>query len=121
MARTVDDYDSMAKREMIKAKQEKAMMYVVILTCTLVADHMPCLATVSVHLCPYSRRVQKFRADYADLRGQFEKLKSDVSMHAICYAMGDLFLFPPIIERGRFSLGTLCLIDICHTCNTHGR
>lgn len=28
MARTVDDYDSMAKREMIKAKQEKAMMYV---------------------------------------------------------------------------------------------
>ena len=28
MNRTVDDYDSMAKREMIKAKQEKAMMYV---------------------------------------------------------------------------------------------
>jgi golgi SNAP receptor complex member 2 len=28
MARTVDDYDSMAKREMIKAKQEKAIMYV---------------------------------------------------------------------------------------------
>lgn len=28
MARTVDDYDSMAKREIIKAKQEKAMMYV---------------------------------------------------------------------------------------------
>lgn len=29
MGRTVDDYDSMAKREIIKAKQEKAMMYVV--------------------------------------------------------------------------------------------
>lgn len=28
MGRTVDDYDSMAKREIIKAKQEKAMMYV---------------------------------------------------------------------------------------------
>lgn len=28
MSRTVDDYDSMAKREMIKAKQEKAIMYV---------------------------------------------------------------------------------------------
>lgn len=28
MNRTVDDYDSMAKREIIKAKQEKAMMYV---------------------------------------------------------------------------------------------
>ncbi len=26
MNRTVDDYDSMAKREMIKAKQEKALM-----------------------------------------------------------------------------------------------
>ncbi|GJE95860.1 V-snare-domain-containing protein [Phanerochaete sordida] len=46
MARTVDDYDSMAKREMIKAKQEKAMM-----------------------------RVQKFRSDYADLRSQFEAIK----------------------------------------------
>ncbi|EMD37541.1 hypothetical protein CERSUDRAFT_114180 [Gelatoporia subvermispora B] len=47
MNRTIDDYDSMAKREMIKAKQEKAMM-----------------------------RVQKFRADYADLRSQFEQLKT---------------------------------------------
>lgn len=28
MNRTMDDYDSMAKREIIKAKQEKAMMYV---------------------------------------------------------------------------------------------
>lgn len=27
MHRTVDDYDSMAKREIIKAKQEKATMY----------------------------------------------------------------------------------------------
>lgn len=27
--RTVDDYDSMAKREMIKAKQEKAFMYAI--------------------------------------------------------------------------------------------
>ncbi|KAF7797910.1 hypothetical protein EIP86_009117 [Pleurotus ostreatoroseus] len=48
MSRTVDDYDSMAKREIIKAKQEKAMM-----------------------------RVQKFRADYAELRGQFEKVKTE--------------------------------------------
>lgn len=28
MSRTVDDYDSMAKREIIKAKQEKGLMYV---------------------------------------------------------------------------------------------
>ncbi|KAI8975913.1 V-snare-domain-containing protein [Trametes punicea] len=48
MHRTVEDYDSMAKREIVKARQEKAQM-----------------------------RVQKFRADYADLRAQFEKLKSE--------------------------------------------
>lgn len=28
LSRTIEDYDSMAKREMIKAKQEKAFMYV---------------------------------------------------------------------------------------------
>jgi Golgi SNAP receptor complex protein 2 len=28
MQRTIDDYDSMAKREMIKVKQEKARLYV---------------------------------------------------------------------------------------------
>ncbi|KAI0915801.1 hypothetical protein AcV5_003623 [Taiwanofungus camphoratus] len=48
MHRTIDDYDSMAKREMIKAKQEKAVM-----------------------------RVQKFRADYAELRGQLERIKTE--------------------------------------------
>jgi len=44
--RTVDDYDSMAKREMVKSKQEKA-----------------------------SLRVQKFRSDYNDLRKSFEQTK----------------------------------------------
>ncbi|PIL34007.1 hypothetical protein GSI_03715 [Ganoderma sinense ZZ0214-1] len=48
MHRTVEDYDSMAKREIIKAKQEKAMM-----------------------------RVQKFRTDYSDLRVQFERFKAE--------------------------------------------
>ena len=28
MSRTIDDYDSMARREIIKAKQEKATSYV---------------------------------------------------------------------------------------------
>lgn len=50
MHRTIDDYDSMAKREMIKAKQEKAQM-----------------------------RVQKFRTDYAELRNQFERIKAEVN------------------------------------------
>ncbi|KAI6032943.1 snare region anchored in the vesicle membrane C-terminus-domain-containing protein [Pisolithus orientalis] len=48
MHRTIEDYDAMTKREIIKAKQEKAQM-----------------------------RVQKFRADYAELKGQFEKIKSE--------------------------------------------
>ncbi|KZP18673.1 V-snare-domain-containing protein [Athelia psychrophila] len=48
MHRTVDDYDSMAKREIIKAKQEKAQM-----------------------------RVQKFRTDYSELRAQFDRIKKD--------------------------------------------
>ncbi|KAJ4483299.1 golgi SNAP receptor complex member bos1 [Lentinula aciculospora] len=50
MHRTMEDYDSMAKREMIKAKQEKAQM-----------------------------RVQKFRTDYTEMRNQFERLKSEVT------------------------------------------
>ena len=36
MQRTVDDYDSMAKREMIKAKQEKALMYVLCYVCIFI-------------------------------------------------------------------------------------
>jgi len=47
MHRTVDDYDSMAKREIMKAKQEKAQM-----------------------------RVQKFRTDYTDFKNEFERLKT---------------------------------------------
>ncbi|CCA68651.1 related to Golgi SNAP receptor complex member 2 [Serendipita indica DSM 11827] len=45
-SRTIDDFDSVAKREMIKAKQEKAAM-----------------------------RVQKFRSDYTELKTQFDSAK----------------------------------------------
>jgi len=48
MHRTIEDYDAMIKREIIKAKQEKGQM-----------------------------RVQKFRADYTDLKSQFERIKSE--------------------------------------------
>lgn len=48
MSRTIDDYDAMAKREIIKTKQEKAQM-----------------------------RVQKFRSDYTEFRTQFEKIKAE--------------------------------------------
>jgi len=46
MSRTIDDYDSMARREIIKAKQEKA-----------------------------TSRVQKFKSDYAEFRKEFERIK----------------------------------------------
>ncbi|KAF8557582.1 V-snare-domain-containing protein [Imleria badia] len=48
MQRTIEDYDAMIKREIIKAKQEKGQM-----------------------------RVQKFRADYADLKSQFEHINNE--------------------------------------------
>lgn len=48
MSRTIDDYDSMARREIIKAKQEKA-----------------------------TSRVQKFKGDYAEFRKEFERIKEE--------------------------------------------
>jgi len=38
MSRTIEDYDSMARREMIKAKQEKAFSYVLSLPDARAAD-----------------------------------------------------------------------------------
>ncbi|KAL5528436.1 BOS1 [Sanghuangporus sanghuang] len=46
--RTIEDYESMARREMLKAKQEKAHM-----------------------------RLQKFRSDYSELMAQFDGLKKE--------------------------------------------
>jgi len=61
MNRTIDDYDSMAKREIIKAKQEKAQM-----------------------------RVQKFRTDYTELRNQFEQLKTQAAVEQAAAQRADL-------------------------------
>lgn len=61
MNRTVEDYDSMAKREIIKAKQEKAQM-----------------------------RVQKFRSDYLELRSQFERLKDQASAEQVASQRAEL-------------------------------
>ncbi|KAG8890288.1 protein transport protein bos1 [Tulasnella sp. 403] len=73
--RTVDDYDSMAKREMIKAKQEKAYT-----------------------------RIQKFRADYAELRSQFEAEKATASNARQAVQRSEL-MGPesPSVTRQRFS------------------
>ncbi|KAF9268956.1 golgi SNAP receptor complex member bos1 [Marasmius fiardii PR-910] len=62
MNRTIDDYDSMAKREMIKAKQEKAQM-----------------------------RVQKFRSDYNEFRSQFEILKGQATTEREAAQRAELF------------------------------
>ena len=71
MQRTIEDYDAMIKREIIKAKQEKGQMYV------LCQHPSPRLTTF--------RRVQKFRADYGDLKSQFERIKNEVrcSVHRV--------------------------------------
>jgi len=61
MNRTVDDYDAMARREIIKAKQEKAQM-----------------------------RVQKFRADYLEFRSQFEQLKAQTAIDQVAAQRADL-------------------------------
>ena len=57
LSRTVDDYDNMAKREIIAAKQEKAFSY----------NHPLGGADF--------RRVKDFRADILQLRTKFDSLK----------------------------------------------
>ncbi|KAF8919776.1 hypothetical protein CPB85DRAFT_720328 [Mucidula mucida] len=75
MHRTIDDYDSMAKREMIKAKQEKGQL-----------------------------RVQKFRADYSEMRTLFEKLKADATAQQEEQARAELILNgSPSDTRRRFT------------------
>lgn len=74
MYRTIEDYDSMTKREIIKAKQEKGQMYVSV-TMTEVL--------LNAHSAP--RRVQKFRADYTELKSLFEQVKSEVCL--LCVAL----------------------------------
>ncbi|KAH7888607.1 hypothetical protein F5I97DRAFT_1950016 [Phlebopus sp. FC_14] len=69
MHRTIEDYESMTRREIIKAKQEKGQMYAVI------SHGWYCEAAEQA--LRYYRRVQKFRADYVDLKGQFERIKSE--------------------------------------------
>lgn len=67
MQRTIDDYDSMTKREIIKAKQEKGQMYIGSSDITI------------INWLILIRRVQKFRTDYVELRTQFERLKCETA------------------------------------------
>jgi len=60
--RTLDDYDSMARREIIKLKQEKAYM-----------------------------RISKFRTDYTELKGQFDQAKLQASNAREAASRADLF------------------------------
>lgn len=61
LARTVDDYDSMARREIVPVKQEKAF-----------------------------QRVKNFRKEMSEYRQQFEKLKSDRSEQEHTVVRGEL-------------------------------
>jgi len=61
LQRTIDDYDSMAKREVMKAKQEKAQM-----------------------------RVQKFRSDYNELRGTFNQMKAKADNERLAQQRSEL-------------------------------
>ena len=88
MTRTIDDYDSMARREIIKAKQEKATSYV------LTRSHPPTM-TDDVGYCT-QRRVQKFKSDYAEFRKEFERIKEEVSLLTP-------FSFPPPIKMPSIS------------------
>ncbi|KAG8757454.1 protein transport protein bos1, partial [Ceratobasidium sp. 423] len=76
--RTIDDYETMAKKEMIKAKQEKAFM-----------------------------RVSKFRSDATELRAEFDRVKNQAA-NAIAKAnrddlLGDAPQASPSVSRQRFN------------------
>jgi golgi SNAP receptor complex member 2 len=77
MHRTVDDYDAIAKREIIKAKQEKAHMCVFSPLVSFLSPRIIPIPASSPFSNHQHRRVQKFRADYAELRSQFERFKND--------------------------------------------
>ncbi|KAI5844972.1 hypothetical protein DFP73DRAFT_526448 [Morchella snyderi] len=61
LARTIDDYDSMARREIVPAKQEKAF-----------------------------QRVKNFRKEMSEFRQQFDQLKSDRAEKEHTVARGEL-------------------------------
>ena len=81
MSRTIDDYDSMARREIIKAKQEKATSYVsFFIRKKSNASHIPGLTFPPLSdTTHFDRRVQKFKSDYAEFRKEFERIKEEVT------------------------------------------
>lgn len=82
MSRTIDDYDSMARREIIKAKQEKATSYVPFFIGKKKTNARR-LLELTFPLLPninhFDRRVQKFKSDYAEFRKELERIKEEVS------------------------------------------
>ena len=79
--RTIDDYETMAKKEMIKAKQEKAFM-----------------------------RVSKFRTDATELRLEFDRVKNHVANSRANSNRNDLLsdapqATSPSVSRQRFNTG----------------
>lgn len=62
--RTIDDYEQMAKRELVREKREKAE------GCAEDAVSRPSQSLTRLH-----RRIDKFREDYASIRKQLDRLK----------------------------------------------
>lgn len=73
LSKTIDDYDNMARREIIAAKQEKAFSYAHIRSST------------------DDRRVKDFRADLLNLRTKFDSLKRLHSEAALSNNRNELF------------------------------
>lgn len=74
LSRTIDDYDNMAKREIISAKQEKALQ-----------SQSPFYGQTNV------RRVKDFRAELLSLRTKFDSLKRLHSESVLTANRAELF------------------------------
>ncbi|RUS22530.1 hypothetical protein BC937DRAFT_88561 [Endogone sp. FLAS-F59071] len=66
LQRSIEEYDSLAKREMIVVKRDTAFAYLLIHLFPLPAYYFP------THSC---RRISKFRDDYQQLKSEFERVK----------------------------------------------
>ena len=71
----------------------------------------PADVSISYGLTSISRRVQKFRADYAELKSQFEKVKNEVSRsrRLMCQTHG----FYRLLHREPPHSGTNYYMELC--------
>lgn len=99
-------------RSLKRSKRKPSCVYCYSLSCSEVL--------ISVRL---SRRVQKFRADYTELRAQFEQIKAEVCIPG-CFS-DHVLIHPPHrhvhLERSCSSLRTISVFFLSHSLNTSNR